>query len=77
MSTEKKRTPTMKDVAKLAGVSQTTVSFVINDNAEAGIPDETQQRVWDAIEQLGYRPNVMAQGLRRPANAAINGPRYV
>jgi LacI family transcriptional regulator len=71
MSTEKKRTPTMKDVAKLAGVSQTTVSFVINDNAEAGIPDETQQRVWDVIEQLGYRPNVMAQGLRRQRTNTI------
>ena len=66
-----KRSPTMKDVARLAGVSQTTVSFVINNLSEAGIPDETQQRVWDAVEQLGYRPNAMAQGLRRQRTNSI------
>jgi LacI family transcriptional regulator len=52
----------MKDVAKLAGVSQTTVSFVINDIA--GIPQETKERIWAAIQELGYRPNVIAQNLR-------------
>jgi len=65
MTNKDKRSPTMKDVAQLAGVSQTTVSFVLNNLSEAGIPQETQQRVWAAIEQLGYRPNAMAQGLRR------------
>ena len=65
MTTKDKRAPTMKDVARLAGVSQTTVSFVLNNLSEAGIPEETQQRVWAAIDQLGYRPNAMAQGLRR------------
>jgi LacI family transcriptional regulator len=53
----------MKDVARLAGVSQTTVSFVINETA-AGIPPETRERVWAAVEELGYRPNIIARGLR-------------
>ena len=54
----------MKDVAKLAGVSQTTVSFVVNDVPNAGIPEETRQRILSAIEKLGYRPNVFAKNLR-------------
>ncbi|MCA9873379.1 MAG: LacI family DNA-binding transcriptional regulator [Anaerolineales bacterium] len=54
----------MKDVADLAGVSRTTVSFVINKVPAANIPPETQERVWTAVEELGYRPNVLAQGLR-------------
>lgn len=54
----------MKDVAALAGVSRTTASFVINNVEDAGIPQETQRRVWDAVRQLGYRPNAVAQGLR-------------
>lgn len=61
----------MKDVARLAGVSQTTVSFVLNNLSEAGIPQETRERVWAAIEQLGYRPNAMAQGLRRKRTNTI------
>lgn len=71
MTSTEKRSPTMKDVAMLAGVSQTTVSFVLNNLAEAGIPEETQQRVWSAIEELGYRPNAMAQGLRRQRTNTI------
>jgi len=54
----------MKDVAKQAGVSQTTVSFVINQVENANIPPETQERVFAAIDQLGYRPNAMARQLR-------------
>lgn len=54
----------MKDVAKLAGVSQTTVSFVINNTPNANIPEETRQRILAAIEKLGYRPNASAKSLR-------------
>lgn len=64
MSNLKKRKPTMKDVAKLAGVSQTTVSFVINKNPDISIPEETRERVWAAVLELGYRPNIIARGLR-------------
>lgn len=55
------RAPTILDVAKLAGTSKSTVSNVIR-NAE-GVAAETQQRVLAAIEQLGYRPNVLARQL--------------
>lgn len=54
----------MNDVAQLAGVSQTTVSFVVNQTEGANIPPETQDRVWAAIHELGYRPNALARGLR-------------
>src|SRR3954447_21453330 len=56
--------PSMADVARLAGVSRTTVSLVINEIPHASFPDETRKRVWAAVEQLGYRPNAMARGLR-------------
>lgn len=57
--------PSMKDVARHAGVSQTTVSFVINNVADANnIPAETQERVWAAVHRLGYRPNAVARNLR-------------
>lgn len=54
----------MADVARLAGLSQTTVSFVINNVANVSIPDETRERVWMAVKQLGYRPNAAAKVLR-------------
>src|SRR6266545_3548785 len=56
--------PSMKDVAALAGVSRTTVSFVLNEVAHANIPLETRERVLAAVEQLGYRPNALAKELR-------------
>jgi LacI family transcriptional regulator len=52
---------TLKDVAKLAGVSTKTVSRVVNNQGEISI--ETRQRVQAAIEQLGYRPNILARSL--------------
>ena len=54
----------MLDVAKLAGVSQTTVSFVMNNVSTVNIPDETKARVWDAVRTLGYRRNHAARALR-------------
>ena len=62
--TSYKKRPSMQDVANLAGVSRTTASFVINNVEDAGIPQDTRLRVWDAVKQLGYRPNAIAQGLR-------------
>jgi LacI family transcriptional regulator len=58
--------PTQKDVAQRAGVSRSTVSYVLNDQTELKIPisDETRQRVMDAIAELGYEPDARAQSLR-------------
>jgi LacI family transcriptional regulator len=63
MAKPKKKRPSIKDVARLAGVSQTTVSFVIN-KSDASIPPETRDRVLAAVNELGYRPNIIARGLR-------------
>ena len=59
-----KRAPTMSDVAKLAGVSQPTVSYVMNNTPNVTILEETKTRVRAAIKKLGYRRNAMAQSLR-------------
>ncbi len=52
---------TLKDVARLAGVSTKTVSRVVNNQGE--ISQVTRERVQAAIDQLGYRPNVLARSL--------------
>src|SRR3954447_3471703 len=57
------RPPTQADVARLAGVSQTTVSQVLN-NMTIAVPAETRQRIRAAIEQLGYVPDRTARSLR-------------
>ena len=54
---------TMRDVAKRAAVSITTVSHVINQTRP--VSDELQQRVLAAMQELGYQPNLLARGLRR------------
>jgi LacI family transcriptional regulator len=56
-----KKTVTIYDVKKEAGVSIATVSRVINDTGQ--VKPETKQKVLDAIEKLDYRPNAVAQGL--------------
>ncbi|MCX6064921.1 MAG: LacI family DNA-binding transcriptional regulator [Chloroflexi bacterium] len=55
---------TQFDVAKLAGVSQKTVSLVLNNDTTYSIPLETHQKVRDAMAKLGYVPHRMARGLR-------------
>ena len=54
--------PTIRDVAKLAGVAPITVSRVINNSGY--ITDKTRQRVEKAIRTLGYVPNSLARSLR-------------
>jgi DNA-binding LacI/PurR family transcriptional regulator len=57
---------TSQDVAELAGVSMTTVSFVINNKSGGNvrISDATRQKVWDAVDALNYRPMSAARALR-------------
>lgn len=57
---------TMKDIASRAGVSQSTVSFVLNGQDEMRISEETRRRVTDAVAELGYRP----RGAGRPPKQA-------
>lgn len=58
--------PTQVDVARIAGVSRATVSFVINDTPDSRVPisEDTRQRVLRAVEELGYIPDTRAQALR-------------
>jgi DNA-binding LacI/PurR family transcriptional regulator len=52
-----------QDVASLAGVSRTTVSFVLNDVPGVKISDETRQRVLQAAQELRYYPTAAARSL--------------
>lgn len=56
-----RRHPTILDVALHAGVSKSTVSNVVRE--APGVSDATRRRVREAIEVLGYRPNVLARQL--------------
>lgn len=60
---------TVLDVAKLAGVSQGSVSRVIT--GKNWVSDDLRERVEAAIKQLGYRPNANAQGLKSQKSRAI------
>jgi len=53
---------TLKDVAKQAGVSASTVSYVFN--GKKTVRAETAKRIFDAIEDLGYHPNLAARSLK-------------
>ncbi|CAM5465949.1 LacI family DNA-binding transcriptional regulator [Leifsonia shinshuensis] len=64
--------PSQRDIASRAGVSQSTVSFVLNGRAkEMGIPAATQERIRDVVEELQYVPNVAARALRNSRNGLI------
>lgn len=52
---------TMLDVSLRAGVSKATVSRVLNDTGQ--VKESTRKRVYQAMEELGYRPNFLAQSL--------------
>jgi LacI family transcriptional regulator len=62
--TAAQRKPTQYDVAREAGVSQTTVSLVLNNPDIQAVPEETRQKVFEAINKLGYVPNSTARMLR-------------
>ncbi len=59
------KAPTIRDVARLSGVSHTTVSFVINDVAGESISEETRARVMEAVRVLDYHPSEAARSLNR------------
>jgi DNA-binding LacI/PurR family transcriptional regulator len=62
----------MRDIAVAAGVSQSTVSRILNDvPTRVPIAPETRERVILAARKLGYRPNPLARGLRGAATMLI------
>jgi DNA-binding LacI/PurR family transcriptional regulator len=62
---------TSVDVARHAGVSQSTVSLVFSGKGRGRVSEATQERVRRAARELGYRPNVAAQALRLGSSRAI------
>jgi len=54
---------TLRDIAKHVGLSHATVSFVLNERHDISIPASTRKRVFEAAEELGYRPNLAARAL--------------
>lgn len=62
---------TSKDVARLAGVSRTTVSLVLNNIPNSRIPEETRRKVLKAAQELNYQPNVLAQSLKTKRSKII------
>ncbi|MFK8912120.1 LacI family DNA-binding transcriptional regulator [Streptomyces sp. YS-3] len=56
--------PTSADVARLAGVSRATVSYVLNNTSSVRISEPTRARVREAAEELGYVPHAAARSLR-------------
>jgi DNA-binding LacI/PurR family transcriptional regulator len=62
---------TAAEVAKRAGVSQPTVSLILSRNPKARVAAETRQRVLRIAEEIGYRPNRLAQGLVRRRSFAL------
>ena len=68
-----KRRPTQADVARRAGVSTATVSHVVSGRSDrkGGGNAETRQRVEQAMEELGYRPNWAGRALRRQRTGLV------
>jgi DNA-binding LacI/PurR family transcriptional regulator len=66
------RQVTMKEIAAAAGVSQSTISRVLNGrSAGVRISDATTRRIFEVAADLGYRPNPLARGLRGGGTALL------
>jgi DNA-binding LacI/PurR family transcriptional regulator len=68
------KSPTLKDVAKLAGVSVAAVSAVLNSRtgSNIGVSEATKQRIVDAVQKLGYVANPAARSLAGQRNQIIS-----
>lgn len=64
-------TVTMRQVAERAGVSQATVSLVLNNVGGSRVNDTTRQRVLETVDELGYRTNAFAKSLRSGESGMI------
>jgi len=76
MAKGKISTPTghvnLRMLAEHLGLSQTTVSLVLNDSPSAkSIPQETRDRVMEAAKRLNYRPNYFARSLRQSRSMSV------
>ncbi|TQL44917.1 LacI family transcriptional regulator, partial [Homoserinimonas aerilata] len=62
---------TLADVARLAGLSSTAASMILNGRTDTRLSKDAHDRVNAAAEALGYRPNVAARGLRTDKTLSI------
>lgn len=60
---------TLKDIAKAAGVSVSTVSRVLNDKDTKAAGRDVRDRIWQVVRETGYTPNTNAQSLRKTKQA--------
>jgi LacI family transcriptional regulator len=78
---QEKQTITIRDVAKAAGVSMTTVSFVLNDGDRASVSAQTRERVRQAIRELGYVRQTagrrLASGLSHTIGLAVGSSQHL
>ncbi|MFF4320815.1 LacI family DNA-binding transcriptional regulator [Streptomyces sp. NPDC001568] len=63
------RRPTIKDIARRAGVSESAVSFALNDRP--GVSDGTRTRIRQVAEELGWQPNSAARALSGERSGAV------
>lgn len=64
-------TATLRDVAKMAGVSISTASRALNDDRSRPVAAETRERIWEAVRRLQYEPNDAAQRLVRRVDSRV------
>ena len=62
---------TIHDIAREAGVSAATVSYIINSRTDKSISDETRQRVLQIINLYNYKPAAFAKNLRSTPNSKL------
>ncbi|MFT4005729.1 MAG: LacI family DNA-binding transcriptional regulator, partial [Lacrimispora sp.] len=55
---------TLKEIAREAGVSISTVSRVVNNNTPGAASKEVQDRIWEIVRRTGYAPNSAARNLK-------------
>lgn len=74
-----KKSISSRDVAREAGVSQATVSYILNDVKNVRIKPETRAAVLEAVKKLNYHPDEMARGmkLRKPMSIGVVTDRNV
>lgn len=65
---------TSAEVARRAGVSRATVSYVVNDTPGQTIPPDTREKVLRIARELGYRPSTHARSLRRGRGSVVLCP---
>lgn len=70
---------TLKEIAREAGVSISTVSRVINKKLPTAASKETQDKIWEIVRRTGYTPNILAQALKKSDSSvsSVITPRFI